>query len=586
MSTTTPLPPHWDQEVDLLVFGAGTAGMTSALMASHHGLDVLLCEKTAVVGGISATSGGTTWVPGTTQSQRAGVPDSAAEAATFLKAVVGERGGDALRAAFLASGPQAIDELERISEVKFVAAAAHPDYVSGPGAAFGGRALAPLAFDGRLLGKDFARVRPPRREFMGLGGMMVPRADLDALLAPFASVHNLTRTLSVVGRYCIDRLSYPRGTHLVMGNALVARLFYSLRQRNVAVRFETPLHELILENGQVVGAVVLHNGQPERIRARRGVVLATGGLTRHPTLRKQLFPAAAQALSLAPLTHTGDGIDRALKANAQLDNGHDSPGLWMPCSIRTAKDGYQAVWPHILLDRAKPGLIAVNARGQRFVNESDSYHDFVMGMLRDASPTAHLICDQAFLQRYGLGLVMPLRSALNIASFVKSGYLIKGRTLGELASKLKVDAEGLANTISTYNAAAAQGDDPAFKRGSSPMNRHNGDPQQMPNPCVRPLGDGPYYAVTVQPADLACSAGLRGNADGQVLNPQGQVIEGLYACGNDLTSVFRGTYPGPGTTLGPAIVFGWRVARHAAGVAEGKTGMAEPIKVAAREALG
>lgn len=566
MSTIAPLP--WDQEVDLLVFGAGAAGMTSALMASHHGLDVLLCEKTAVVGGISATSGGTTWVPGTHQSQRAGVPDSAAEAATFLNAVVGQRGGEALREAFLASGPQAIDELERISEVKFVAAAAHPDYVSRPGAAFGGRALAPLAFDGRLLGKDFARVRPPRREFMGLGGMMVPRADLDALLSPFASMHHLTRTLSTVGRYCIDRLSYPRGTNLVMGNALVARLFYSLRQRKVALRFETPLHELIVENGHVMGAVVLHNGEAMRIRARRGVVLATGGLTRHPTLRKQLFPSAAQALSLSPLTHTGDGIDRALKADAQLDDGHDSPGLWMPCSIRTAKDGYQAIWPHILLDRAKPGLIAVNAQGKRFVNESNSYHDFVMGMLNDGSATAHLICDQNFLQRYGLGLVMPLRSAINIARFVKAGYLIKGSTLGELASKLKVDAEGLANTVRTYNAAAANGDDPAFNRGTSPMNRHNGDPQQLPNPCVRPLGDGPYYAVTVQPADLACSAGLSGNADGQVLNMQGQVIDGLYACGNDLASIFRGTYPGPGTTLGPAIVFGWRVARHAARVAD------------------
>ncbi len=566
INTPNHTPSHWDQEVDLLVFGAGTAGMTAALMANQHGLDVLLCEKTAVVGGISATSGGTTWVPGTTQSQRAGVPDTVADAATFLKAVVGDRGGEALRDAFLASGPQAIDELERISDVKFVAAAAHPDYVSGPGAAFGGRALAPLAFDGRLLGKDFARVRPPRPEFMGLGGMMVPRADLDALLAPFTSLKNLTRTLSVVGRYCIDRLSYPRGTHLVMGNALVARLFYSLRQRNVAIRFETPLHELILENGQVLGAVVQHNGQFQRIRARQGVVLATGGVTRHPTLRKQLFPAAAQPLSLAPLTHTGDGIDRALKVNAQLDNGHDSPGLWMPCSIRTAKDGYQAVWPHILLDRAKPGLIAVNSRGLRFVNESDSYHDFVMGMLADGSHTSHLICDEDFLRRYGLGLVMPLRSAVNIASFVKAGYLVKGRTLAELASKLKVDAQGLANTVSTYNVAAARGEDPAFKRGSSPMNRHNGDPQQRPNPCVRPLGEGPYYAVTVQPADLACSAGLNGNADGQVLDTKGQVIEGLYACGNDLASIFRGTYPGPGTTLGPAIVFGWRVARHAAGL--------------------
>lgn len=412
--------------------------------------------------------------------------------------------------------------------------------------------------------------------------MMVPRADLDVLLSPFASLKNLSRTLSVVGRYCIDRLSHPRGTNLVMGNALVARLFYSLVQRNVAIGFETPLHELILENGQVVGAVVLNNGQPQRIRARRGVVLATGGVARHPTLRKQLFPAAALPLSLAPMTHTGDGIDRALKANAQLDNGHDSPGLWMPCSIRTSKDGYQAVWPHILLDRAKPGLIAVNGRGQRFVNESDSYHDFVMGMLADGSPTAHLICDEVFLRRYGLGLVMPRRSAVTIASFVKAGYLVKGRTLAELAGKLNVDAEGLANTVGTYNIAAARGDDPVFKRGSSPMNRHNGDPQQTPNPCVRALDEGPYYAVTVQPADLACSAGLKGNADGQVLDTRGQVIEGLYACGNDLTSIFRGTYPGPGTTLGPAIVFGWRVARHAAGLADAKEEVPETVNMAAR----
>jgi succinate dehydrogenase/fumarate reductase flavoprotein subunit len=561
---------RWDEEVDLLIFGAGAAGMTAALIAHHEGLKVLVCEKTDAVGGITSTSGGTTWVPGTQLSVDAGVPDSVDDARRFLQSVVGERGGDEAREAFLQSGPLAIDELQRISDVRFVAAAAHPDYVTGPGAAFGGRALAPLPFDASVLGADFARVRPPRKEFMGLGGMMVNRSDLNALLFPFASAQNFKRTVAVVGRYVIDRLRFARGTQLVMGNALAARLFYSLRKRGVDVRFEAPLVELVRENGRVTGALIgSKNGATRRIGARLGVVLATGGVTRHPALRKQLFPAAAQPLSLSPDTHTGDGVGSALKIDARLENGGDSPGLWMPCSIRRSGDGQDSVWPHIILDRAKPGLIAVNARGERFVDESNSYHDFVMGMLRHqgngTSVPAHLIVDAAFIRDYGLGLLMPGRSRARIAQFERAGYLVKGETLVELAKKLDVDAAGLAQTVEIYNRHAALGEDPAFGRGSSPMSRFNGDPAQKPNPCIRPLGEGPYYAVTVWPADLACSAGLAGTANGEVLDAHGAVIPGLFACGNDLASIFRGTYPGPGTTLGPAIVFGWRVAKFVAG---------------------
>jgi succinate dehydrogenase/fumarate reductase flavoprotein subunit len=561
---------HWDEEVDVLVFGAGAAGMTAALIAHHEGLDVLLCEKTDAVGGITSTSGGTTWVPGTQLSVDAGVPDSVDDARRFLHSVVGERGGDQAREAFLQSGPLAIDELQRISDVKFVAAAAHPDYVTGPGAAFGGRALAPLPFDARVLGKDFARVRPPRKEFMGLGGMMVNRSDLGALLSPFGSFSNFRRTVEVVGRYVIDRMRFPRGTQLVMGNALAARLFYSLRKRGVAVRFETPLVELVREQGRVTGAVVgSRDGQQRRIGARRGVVLATGGITRHSALRNQLFPAAAQPLSLSPDTHTGDGVSSALAVDARLENGGDSPGLWMPCSIRRSAGGEDSVWPHIILDRAKPGLIAVNSRGERFVNESGSYHDFVMGMLRDdgqgPSVPAHLIVDADFIRDYGLGLLMPGRSRARIAALERAGYLIKGDTLAALAAKLYVDTAGLARTVEIYNRDAALGNDPAFGRGSSPMSRFNGDAAQKPNPCIRPLGKSPYYAVTVWPADLACSAGLSGNANGELLDMNGNVIPGLFACGNDLASIFRGTYPGPGTTLGPALVFGWRVGKFIAG---------------------
>ncbi|CAM5185608.1 3-oxosteroid 1-dehydrogenase [Castellaniella defragrans] len=408
---------------------------------------------------------------------------------------------------------------------------------------------------------------------MGLGGMMVARADLGMLLSPFASFANFRRTLAVVGRYALDRLRFPRGMQLVMGNALVARLYYSLLSHHVEVRFETPLVELVREQGRVTGAVVgTPDGRRRRIGARRGVVLATGGITRHPTLRNQLFPEGARGLSLSPETHTGDGVSQGQSVGAHIESTGDSPGLWMPCSIRRAPGEDRrrdSVWPHILLDRAKPGLIAVNGRGERFVNESNSYHDFVMGMLRDdgqgTSVPAHLIVDEAFIHQYGLGLLMAGRSAHRIAEFERAGYLVKGETLAELAAKLGVDAAGLARTVEAYNLDAARGEDPTLWRGSSPMNRFNGDAAQKPNPCVRPIGAGPYYAVTVWPADLACSAGLDGTANGEVLDEAGQVIPGLFACGNDLASVFRGTYPGPGTTLGPALVFGWRIAKFAAG---------------------
>lgn len=551
-------------EVDLLVIGAGAGGMTAALVAALEGLSVLLCEKTAQVGGTTSTSGGTTWVPGTHLSEAAGVPDKVEDAETFLRHVVGNRGGDALRRAFLASGRAAIAELDAKTEVKFAAALAHPDYLDGPGSAYGGRALGPLEFDGRLLSRaDFARVRPPRAEFMGLGGMMVGRAELGSLLAPFASVANFRAATKIVGRYAKDRLSYRRGTRLLMGNALVARLLYSLRKAGVPILFEAGATELLVADGRVTGAVLATPAGPRTVRARKGVVLATGGIGWNRAIRERLFPEVARAYALAPATNTGDGADLAMGVGAGFDDGGDSPALWMPCSSYRRADGHLAVWPHIILDRAKPGLFAVNAKGERFVNESDSYHDFSMGQIGGGSFPAHLVCDAAFMKTYGLGMVLP--GAGNLAAMRKAGYVTEAPTLEALARKVGCDAAGLARTVAEYNRFAASGDDTAFHRGTSVMNRFNGDPAAGPNPCLGPVGNGPFYAVTVKPADLASSAGLKGDAFGRVLTPADRPIPGLYACGNDLASIFRGTYPGPGTTIGPAMVFGWRIAKHAAG---------------------
>lgn len=557
--------PETVQEVDLLVCGAGAGGMTAALVAALEGLNVVLAEKTAQVGGTTSTSGGTTWVPGTHLSEQAGVPDSVDDARTFLESVVANRGGARLREAFLTSGRAAIEELDRKTDVKFVAAAAHPDYLDGPGSAYGGRALGPVMFDGKLLGReDFDRVRPPRREFMGLGGMMVGRNELGALLSPFASLANLRSTLGIVGGYVLDRARYWRGTRLLMGNALVARLLYSLRKAEVPVLFESGVRELMIEDGRVVGAVLEGPAGRRRIRARKGVVLATGGICWNRKIRERLFPAGTRDYALGPQTNTGDGADVAMAIGARFDDGGDSPALWMPCSSYTRPDGSLAVWPHIILDRAKPGLFAVDAEGRRFVNEANSYHDFAMGQIATGAIPAHLVCDAAFMRRYGMGMILP--GAGNLAGMRKAGYVIEAKTLAELAGKIGCDPKVLAETVDAYNRSAIDGVDEAFGRGSSVVNRFNGDPDAAAsNPCLGTVGAGPYYAMAVRPADLASSAGLAGDEFGRVLNDEGEPITGLYACGNDLASIFRGTYPGPGTTIGPAMVFGWRVAKHAAG---------------------
>lgn len=555
------------EEIDLLVCGAGAGGMAAALVAALEGLTVVLCEKTDQVGGTTATSGGTTWVPGTHLSELAGVPDKVEDARTFLESVVANRGGLRLREAFLASGREAIEELDHRTDVKFAAATAHPDYLDGPGAAYGGRALAPLMFDGRLLNReDFARIRAPRPEFMGLGGMMVGRNELDALLWPLRSLGNLRNAATIVGRYLLDRLRYRRGTRLLMGNALVGRLFCSLRKAEVPILFETRVKELIIENNRVIGALLDGPSGPRRVIARKGVVLATGGVCWNRKIRDQLFPEGTRDYALGPISNTGDGADLAVAIGARFDDGGDSPALWMPCSSYRRADGSLAVWPHIILDRAKPGLMAVSAAGKRFVNESDSYHDFAMGQIREGAIPAHLICDSAFMRRYGMGMVLP--GARNLSQMVRAGYVIEANTLVELAARIGCDTEELGATVEAYNRAAATGVDDAFGRGASVVNRFNGDPAMKPNPCLRPIGDGPYYAMAVRPADLASSAGLAGDEFGRILDEAGNPIPGLFACGNDLASIFRGTYPGPGTTLGPALVFGWRVAKYAAGKLE------------------
>lgn len=546
----------WDRDVDVLIFGAGMGGMTAALVASLEGLNVLLCEKTDQVGGTTSTSAGTVWIPGSSQAKRDGVPDSIDDARRFLEAEIGPR-ALAVREAYLAAGPAALDYLEARSEVKFSAPPMHPDYHSNqPGRALAGRALAPLPFDGRLLGKEFARVRPPIAPFMVLGGMMVGKTDIPFLLKPFASVANFKAAAKLLLRHATDRLRYSRGTRLVMGNALVARLFHSLRQRDVPIEYDARLVELVQGNSGVEGAVVDIGDKRQTIRAR-GVILATGGFAPNTTLRAEFMRGLPVKHSNAFEGASGDGFAAARRAGAAVDDQHTSAAFYFPSSVHK-----ETIYPHILLDRAKPGLIAVNKDGRRFVNESDSYHDFAEAMLRtnaaSAAVPAWLICDRAFIRDYGLGLVHPTASERQIARYIADGYLHAADTLMELGARIGVDGKGLLRSVQEHNQYAVTGVDEAFGKGGTEYNQFNGDPDNKPNPCLRPIKEPPFFAVAVYPSTMGTCVGLATDGDARVLDESGNAIEGLYACGNDMASLFRGVYVGPGITLGPALVFAYR----------------------------
>jgi succinate dehydrogenase/fumarate reductase flavoprotein subunit len=297
------------------------------------------------------------------------------------------------------------------------------------------------------------------------------------------------------------------------------------------------------------------------------VVLATGGYAHNAEFRAAFMPKPTPARSLAASTIEGDGMTIAQRLDARIaPEEHGGGAFWTPVSVTRRRDGTTGLFPHLVLDRAKPGMIAVNAAGRRFVNEADSYHDFVEAMFEahKTSPSipAYLICEANFVRAYGLGAIHP--GTRSLQPFERSGYLVCAPTLAELARSIAVDETGLVETVRRTNEFARTGIDLDFAKGETELNRFNGDPGHRPNPCLGEIRTPPFCALQVWPAELACSTGLATDEDARVMDRFGHPIRGLYACGNDMASIMSGTYPGPGTTLGPAIVFGYRAARHAA----------------------
>jgi len=557
-------------ECDVLVIGSGAAGLAAAVTAAWHGLRVTLVEKDPVFGGATAWSGGWAWVPRNPLAQRAGIVEDIEQPLTYLRNELGTHFDEKRVKAFLEACPHMVAFFEQHTALQFVDGNAIPDmHGDTPGAATGGHQVIAAPYDARELGALLPRLRKTLRETSFMGMPIMAGADLAAFLNMTRSPRALLHVCKRFGRHLYHLARHGRAMHLVNGVALVARLAKSAEDLGVKLVESAPAKRLLMEGGQVRGAVIGTAQGDVSVRAK-AVVLAAGGFPNDPARRRQLFPRDASGhdnLALPPLSCSGDGLRLGEAAGGVVATDLKSPVAWAPVSKVPHRDGSVGHFPHII-ERGKPGIIGVLASGKRFVNEAHGYYDYVSAMLK-AVPEGEeacswLVCDHRFLRRYGLGHARP--APMPAWPHLRSGYLKRGSSLEQLAKACGIDPAGLSATVADYNHHARLGQDPAFGRGSTPFNRKQGDPQHKgPNPCVAPIEHGPFYAVKVQPGCFGTFAGLRTDGHARVLDSHGQPIAGLYAAGTDMASVFGGWYPSGGINLGPALTFGYVAGRHIAG---------------------
>jgi len=541
---------------DIAVLGAGAGGMAAAVFAALRGARVILIERTAYLGGTSALSAASAWIPNTRLAEGLGTDDSFEKAERYLDLTVGNRSAKSIRRVFLEAGPEAVHTLLDHTDVQFQSRSFHPDYLTEiDGAATAGRAIEPRPFDARVLGDDINLIRPPIPEFTLFGGLMVDRDDIAHLLNATKSLKSCLYALKLVGQFFYDKAVMGRSRRLVMGNALIGRLLLSLRKHGVEIRTNQQVTAI---RHQGAGAELeLANG--EILTIKKGVILATGGFGRHPTLRRKLLPQPTPEHSPAAPGHTGEIHDliRDLGGYYGTTNAHNV--FMTPVSKHQRADGSWAVFPHFVFDRAKPRIIAVDGTAQRFTNEARSYHEFAIAQFTQNAVPAYLITDSIGIKKYGLGMVRPGGSTTRLQ---RNGYLFAAPTLASLAQKLSLDATRLADTVDRFNRDAIAGNDPLFHRGETVYERANGDPDATPNPSLGPLDTPPYYAVQLFPSDIGACTGFVTNDSAQIIDKDGQPVGVFYACGNDMQSIMGDAYPGPGITIGPAITFGYVAVNH------------------------
>lgn len=545
------------QDCDLLVIGSGAAGLCAAVTGAAKGLRVIVAEKAEVYGGTTAWAGGWIWAPGNPLAVRLGIAEPSEAPRRYLQSLLGPYFNPERVEAFLTYAPRTIGFLEAEAGLAFECGAHIPDtYGEVSGAGTGGRSVIAAPFDARALGALVHDLRRPLRETSFWGLPIQAGADLRAFLSMTRSPRAFLHVARRMMRHLRDLAVHGRAMQLRNGNALVARLLCAAAERGVLLRKSHRASALLQDSGRITGARFATPEGEVTITARN-VVLAAGGLARDGD------PASPQSLAVPEAT--GDAARMAQNLGAEIDADLAAAFALCPVSIVPYAKA-AAAFPHII-ERGKPGIIAVLGNGQRFCNEGLGYHDYVLALQSAAGQgeaVSWLICDHRFQRRYGLGIARP--APLPLRRLLRSGYLVRAGNLPDLVAACGIDQAGFAATIARYNQDASLGKDSAFGRGETAYARLQGDAGYGgPNPCMAPIVKPPFYAVKVTPGSFGAFAGLKTDAAARVLSASGLPIAGLYAAGSDMASVFGGSYPAGGINIGPALTFGHIAALHAAG---------------------
>ncbi len=534
------------ETTDVLIIGAGAAGMAAALSAHAAGAAVTLAEKSEQLGGTAAVSGGIIWAANNPRMQAAGMADSEEDALAYFGSLDhGEMEPDVL-GAFVREAPGALAFLEEAGALAVSILPSYPDYyLDRPGAKpAGGRALDNELFDFTTLGSWAEKVFSD-----GVIQRMMLRET------PLGGSSGFVDPAELKRRADADLRGF--------GQAMVGRLLVACLARGIEPQLGLKAERLIVEAGRVVG-VDFAGGHS--IRATRGVILATGGFEWNDSLKKT-FLRGPLDMPASPPGNAGDGLKLAMSVGAGL--GNMTSAWWVPTlSIGGAHwpGGEQRAAP-VLIERTLPHSLLVNRAGKRFCNEANNYsslagafHLFDPATYDYPNNPAWLVFDAQYRERYPIGPVMPFDASPD--------WVFTAATLEELAAKIGVDAAALLQTVERFNAHAEKAEDPDFGRGVSAYDHFYGD-RSRPGAAATlgPLVQGPFHAVQLKLGALGTNGGTRTNAAAQVLDVEGEPIPGLYGAGNVIACPTGSVYAGAGGTLGPALTFGCIAGRTAARLA-------------------
>jgi 3-oxosteroid 1-dehydrogenase len=548
------------QDFDFIIIGSGGGSMCAALVLRAAGKRVLILEKTGLVGGTTAISGGVMWIPANRYMRQEGIDDSPEQALAYLDAVIGDRddmpgASRARRRRYVEQAPQMIDFLAA-QGIRLRRIPSWPDYYDAPGASVPGRAVVSELFDVKQLGEWTAKLRPG---FLPLPANLDEAMQLPLLKRSWPAKKVLAR---VLGRAIADKLTGRR--RVTAGQALQAQMLHAALKAGVEIELNATVRQLIVEEGRVAGVVVEQNGNERRIGARLGVLINAGGFSRNQRMLDRYIPGTLASWSSTSEADTGEMIEEGLRIGAAAAQMAERIGMQIALPPGTQDLAMKAGMQN---DVCKPHAIVVDQTGVRYAKESSSHPQFSERMrerakLAPAVPS-WMVFDSQYLRKYMLAGSMP--GARKPQSWTDENFLRRGDTLAALAAACGIDGAQLSATVTRFNGFVRQGRDEDFQRGDAPYDHWVGDPLHAPSNTLGAIEEGPFYAVQLYPGDVGTFGGLVTDGHARVLRADGAAIPGLYATGTSTASVMGGAEPGPGGSIGPSFTWGYIAAHHALG---------------------